>query len=94
MDPQGSSSPTPGSTQDHPKFKPCVESIVQTLLELQQLGAVTTALRSLFHAHHPLVKNLFLTSNLTLPEAAPCCSLGSCCCHQRAELSAVSPIPV
>ena len=36
------------------------------LLDLQQLGDVTTALESLFHAHHPLVKNLFLTY-LTLP---------------------------
>ena len=44
-----------------------IESIVQTLLELQQLGAMTTALGSLFHAHHPLVKNLFLTPSLTFP---------------------------
>ena len=27
--------------------------------------AVPTALGSLFHAHHPLVKNIFLTPNLT-----------------------------
>jgi len=26
-----------------------------------------TALGSLFHAHHPLVKNFFLISNVTLP---------------------------
>jgi len=31
------------------------------LLELKQLGAVAR-----FHAHHPLVKNLFLTPILTL----------------------------
>jgi len=34
---------------------------------IQALGAMTTALRSLFHAHCPLVKNLCLLSNLTLP---------------------------
>ena len=43
------------------------ESILQTLLELQQLGAVTTALGIQIHAHRPLVKNLFLMPNLTLP---------------------------
>ena len=31
------------------------------LLELWQLGAVITALGSLLHAHHTLLKNLFLT---------------------------------
>jgi len=34
------------------------------LLELWQPGAVTAALGSLFHTHHPLVKNLFLILNL------------------------------
>lgn len=43
------------------------ESIIQVLLELWQLRDVTTALGSLFHAHHPLVKNLFLTPKLTHP---------------------------
>ena len=37
------------------------------LLELQQLGAMTTALGSLYYAHHPLVRNIFLTPNLALP---------------------------
>ena len=41
------------------------ESVVQMLLQLWQLGAMI--LESLFHAYHPLVKNLFLISNLTLP---------------------------
>jgi len=40
------------------------ENGVQMFLELQQLGAVTTALGSLFHA---LVMNLFIIPNLTLP---------------------------
>lgn len=40
------------------------ESIVQTPLELQQVGSVTIALGSLFHVHHILVQNLFLISNL------------------------------
>jgi len=44
------------------------ERTVQTLLKLQKLGAMTTALGCLFHAYHPLgCKNLFLTSSLTLP---------------------------
>ena len=37
------------------------ESSVQVLHELPSPGAVHTALGSLFHAHHPLVKNPFLT---------------------------------
>jgi len=44
----------------------------RALHELQQLGAVLTALGSLFHAHHPLVKNVFLISNLTLPNLKAC----------------------
>ena len=32
------------------------------LLELCQLGAVTTALGNLLHAHHPLVQSLPLTT--------------------------------
>jgi len=43
------------------------ESISQMLIEFQQLDAVPTALGSLFHAHHSLVKSLSLASNLTLP---------------------------
>ena len=42
------------------------ENSVQTLLQLRALGALTIALGSLFHAHHPLVKNLFLAATLTL----------------------------
>ena len=37
------------------------ESGVQTLLELQQLEAIPTALGSLFRAHHPLVQTLSLS---------------------------------
>jgi len=64
------------------------ESAVQTLCELQQLSTVPTALRSLFHAHCSFVKNLSLTSSLTLPSAAPCCSLSFCHYNQRAEIGA------
>jgi len=53
------------------KSTPVSESIVQILLELQLLGAVTAARSSPFHAHQPLIKNLFLISNLTLPDTAP-----------------------
>jgi len=48
--------------------------------------AMTTALGSLFQANHPLAKDLFLTPSLTLPDAAPCHSLRSYCCHQREEI--------
>ena len=43
------------------------ESSVPVLLELQQLGAVPTALGILFHAHYPLVETLSLNSHLPLP---------------------------
>lgn len=39
------------------------ESIVQMLIEFQQLGALT--LGSLFQAHHPLMKTPFLLSSLS-----------------------------
>lgn len=51
---------------------PTSDSIVLTLLELQQLRAMPAALKSLFHAHHPLMKNLSLTpSCLTQLYAIP-----------------------
>jgi len=45
------------------------ENLIQTLLELQQLGAVPTALGSLFHAHTPSGHEplLFQEPNLILP---------------------------
>jgi len=43
------------------------ESTAQTLLELQQLGAVPTALGRLFHVHCTPVKNLFIIPKLTEP---------------------------
>lgn len=46
------------------KLKP-YEGVVRAFLELQQPGAVRTALGSLFHTHRPLVKNL-LTPSLAL----------------------------
>lgn len=51
---------------------PTSDSIVLTLLELQQLRAMPAALKSLFHAHHPLMKNFSLTpSCLTQLYAIP-----------------------
>lgn len=38
--------------------------------ELQQPGVVPAALQSLFHAHCPLVQNLFLITNLTFQSEA------------------------
>jgi len=66
------------------------------LLELQQLGAVTIVLRSLFHAPLLLLKNLSLTlpPPWPSPDAAPCHSLWFCRCHQRAELSVAPPLPL
>jgi len=52
--------PAPHSTTQ--KSDHITETVVQTLLELWQLSAVTTALGSLFHARsHSHVDNLFLT---------------------------------
>lgn len=48
-----------GSAYDHTNPNPLSQASVQTLLEFQQLQAVPTALGSLFHAHRPVVKNLF-----------------------------------
>jgi len=63
------------------------------LLDLQHLGAVPTALRRLFHANHPLVHNLYLIPTRPSPDAAPSYSIGSCHCHQRAEISTAPPLP-
>lgn len=43
------------------------ESIIQMLLDLQQLGALPTALSSLFHAHCSVGQSPFLTLSQTLP---------------------------
>jgi len=66
------------------------ESGVQTLLELQQLNAVPTALGSPFHAHSPLVQPLSLTPSCPSPDTAPCRSLGPCRCHT--EQSSALPL--
>ena len=55
-----------------------------------QRGVVTTALGSLFHAHCPLVQNLFLTPSCPSPDTAPCRSLGPCCGHR--EQSSALPL--
>ena len=70
------------------------ESIVQMLLELRQLCAMTTVLSSPFHAHHPLVKNLLLTPNLPLPWHSSMPFPRALLLSQRAELSAAPPLPV
>ena len=73
-DPQGSLSSTPGSTWRHSTVRPCVwERCPNALLELQQLGAVPTALGRLFYAHHPLVQTLSPTPSCPSPDTAPCC---------------------
>jgi len=43
---KGSLKLTPGFTQDCPKTTPMSESTVQTLFQLQQLGALSTAVGS------------------------------------------------
>ena len=68
------------------------ESAVQTLCEFQQLGAMITALGSLFHAAPYLVQNLLLIPSLTLPWQFHSFSW-VCCCHQKVELSTAPPLP-
>ena len=68
---------------------PLSESTVQLLLEFQQLGAVTTALGSLFHAHLLSGEEPFLKTHLSLPYTAPCCSSGSV---RREQSSALPPL--
>ena len=62
------------------------------LPELQQLRAVSTALGSLFNALCPLKYGISLTPTCPSPDTAPCYSLKSCHCHQRAQISTVLPI--
>ena len=57
---------------------PMPESGIQMLLEFWQLGTVPTALGSLFHVDHPLVKNLFLIPHMTFHDTSPCWSLNPC----------------
>lgn len=58
---------TPGSIQDNLKFK-LYESIIQTLLELQQSWCCDHYQgKHVPAADHPLVKNLLLISNLDIP---------------------------
>jgi len=65
------------------------ESTVQTLLELQQLTAVTTALGRLLQG-----LNTILIPSCPSPNMSPCRSLWSCRCQQRAELSTDPLLPV
>ena len=71
---------------------PTSESTVQMLLELRQLGAVSTAQGSLFHAHCLLLQTLSLTPSCLSLDTAPCRSLGPCRCHR--EQSSVLPLGV
>lgn len=62
----------------------CLSMLSEIFLNSSSFGAVTSALGSLFHANHSLVKNRFLTPS---PDTSTSGSLRSCRCHQRAELS-------
>lgn len=58
------------------KSDPKFESVVQTVLDLQQFEVKPVALGSLCHDNHPLVKNRFLTSTWSSPPlTGPCHSL-------------------
>lgn len=57
---------TPGSRQEHAKFKFYVCYCCPNTPQNPAAKAMPTALRSLFHTHHPPVKNLFLKPRLTL----------------------------
>lgn len=67
-----------------------MRALFRHFLSSVKFGAMNTALGSLFHAHHLLVKNLFLTPSCPSPGKAPCRSLGPCRCHR--EQSSVLPL--
>ena len=67
------------------------DSGIQTLLELQQLGAVPTALCSPFHAYHPLVQPVSLTPSCPSPDSSMPFPRALSLSH-RAELSAAPPL--
>lgn len=68
----------------------CLSILSEIFLNSSSFGAVTSALGSLFHANHSLVKNRFLTPS---PDTSTSGSLRSCRCHQRAELTAALLLP-
>lgn len=67
-DPQRSVNPTLGSTQEHPKFKPhvwkCCPNATWTLAAWRSDYCPGQPVPG---SGHPVVKNLFLNPNLTLP---------------------------
>ena len=71
-DPRGSSNTTLGSTHEHSKSNSVSEGIVQTLLELLQLGAVTTALRGPSSTQTPSSEKPFPKLQLDPPLAQLC----------------------
>jgi len=79
-----------GTTQNS---NPMFESSAQMPFELQQVGAVPTALGSPFHAHRPLVQPHSQTPSCPSPDSSMPFPRALSLSH-RAELSAVPPLPV
>ena len=83
-------SPTPGSTQDHPKIRPYIWELFPDF---------SWTLAGRCHGHwpyqpvlvlnHPLLKNLFLISRLNLPSLFPMVSVTG---HWREEISSAAPL--
>lgn len=70
-----------------------IKTLSSCHLELQHLGDMTISMSSLLQAHHPVVKNLSLISNLTLPITAPCRSFGFYSSHERYQSCPSAPPP-
>lgn len=71
------------------------ESIVQTLLlNSDWLGAVTTALESLFQCEDSAGRTLSYYPAKTSPDTVPAVPLGAATGHQRAEIGAAPPLPL
>jgi len=67
-DPQGSLNPTSGSTQNHPKFKPYVWKQCLNTPWIPATKGCDHCSGISFHAHHPLVKSLFLNPAWSSPD--------------------------
>ena len=84
----------PLAPQNPWKYKPCVWEGCPNTHWTPAFGAMPTTLGSPFHALCPLVQTLSLTPSCPSPDTAPYCSLWSCRCPRRPELSAAPPLPL
>lgn len=88
------STPSPRQSTPHPEHhSACLRAFSKHLLHPDRLGAVPTALQSLFSAQ-PLREQLPWYAAPASPDAALCCSLTSCRCHHRAEIGTGPSLPL